>query len=300
MTARFTVIPVAALIVSAMLLVTLGALFVWALRRRTAPPRPVSRLAALGELSWLSAPVVVVTTFAATALSIDPIGIWNRVAPANAVVPVAPPREALPPLTSTPLQSEVPIVNTSSKAPLKRPDWLSAHYTDGDSERIVIQSQQYTTAAEAEQELSANARELLARDLLKLRPGTTRPASWNPSADEIRQTMVKEQYIEVVERDFGSFVHPMYRIWWQVELSPEVRTEFLPAWRRGLTSVRVWNIGIVVSTIALLSSLFVTYRRLDILSRGAWSTRLRIAGCGAVLLWVVVIRVLLNSAMMAA
>lgn len=82
--------------------------------------------------------------------------------------------------------------------------------------------------------------------------------------------MVKEQYAEVIDRDFGAFFHPMYRVWWQVELSPEVRTEFLPAWKRGLTANRIYNVGYAATLLALAASLTAMNRRLSLLVRGSW------------------------------
>jgi hypothetical protein len=80
----------------------------------------------------------------------------------------------------------------------------------------------------------------------------------------------------------------MYRVWWQIELSPVVRAEFLPSWRGALVANRIRTVGLVCSSLVLLITLATVYYRLDILTNGVRRLQLKIATGGTVLLAVMV------------
>lgn len=237
------------------------------------------RVRYFGELGWLAAPAIAVATFAGIS-TLEDSADWNADMFRSKLGLLGVNNESHAPAVTMDTHQVGTDERTSSltaERSIQRPDWLDQVRTgDGTSERIVIASRQYTTREEAETELAASATALLIQDLQQLRPEMTRPSSWNPPREAIKQHMVKQQYLEAVDHDFGSFVHPMYRVWWQIELSPEVRTEFLPEWRRGLTVNRIHRVGVVASTLVLAASLLAMYRRLDVLTRGAWRTRLRL------------------------
>ena len=247
-----------------------------------------TRLGYFAELSWLIAPVIVAATFAGISASESGMTGWNRdpSTPATASQPGVS-TKSLSPLAITPVPTDDRSTTTGADGQTQRPAWVDQPRTvDGVIERIVIASQQYTTRDEAELELSAGAADLLVRDLQQLHPASSRLSSWRPTNDEIKRHAVKQQYVEVVERDFGNFFHPMYRVWWQVELSPEVRTEFLPAWKQGLTLNRIRCVGLVTVSLALAASVWAIYHRLNVVTQGAWRTRLRfLSGLVAVIWW---------------
>ena len=60
----------------------------------------------------------------------------------------------------------------------------------------------------------------------------------------------------------------MHRVSWQVELSPAVRTEFMPAWRRAVISFRILFGAAVASLLAMAACASVMYFRLDSLTQG--------------------------------
>ena len=251
-------------------------------------PTTRSRLGLFSELGWFTAPAIVAATFVGISASESGMTRWNRDSRTPATA--SPPRSStklLGPLAITPVPTDDRTTITSADGQTQRLAWVDQPRTvDGVIERIVIASQQYTTRDEAEQELSASAADLLVRDLQQLHPGSSRASSWHPSNEEIKRHAVKQQYVEVVERDFGNFFHPMYRVWWQVELSPEVRTEFLPAWKQGLTLNRIRCVGLVTVSLALAASVWAIYHRLNVVTQGAWRTRLRIlSGAVAVIWW---------------
>lgn len=286
-----TIFPSWALVSMLLLILGLGAFIGAAYRRRVANRTPtVSNWRLVNELGWLSAPAVVILTFA-TMSTFHPSATGREGTGSQTV--------------ATPIVSQIP-VNTrptsvrpaehrtslaSAKSLSQRPKWLDQQITsDGVSERIILASQQYTTQEEAEQQLYAEASELLMKDLQKLRPGTERPKNWVPTQDSIKRIMVKQRYVEAVDRDFGNFSHPMYRVWWQTELSPEVRTEFLPEWRRGITHNRIRRVGIVASSLVLAASLVAIYRRVNVLTQGTRRPALLVASMAAIAVWGLAIR----------
>ena len=263
----------------------------WTRRAKSSSQPHFPRIGLLGELGWLSAPVIVAATFAGISASESGMTGWNRDSRTpTAASPPGASTKPLGPLAITPVPTDDRTTTTSADSQTQRPAWVDQpRMVDGVIERIVIASQQYTTRDEAELELSAGAADLLVRDLQQLHPASSRLSSWRPTNDEIKRHAVKQHYVEVVERDFGNFFHPMYRVWWQVELSPEVRTEFLPAWRRGLTLNRIRTVGVVAVTFALAASLLALRHRLNLLTQGSWRTGLRLLTGSVAVLWLWVI-----------
>lgn len=237
----------------------------------------------LREATWISAPAIVAMTFAGLSdIDIAPPGWIKKPNPSQVATHHA--SRAVPQgsdLTLT--NANLPAERTDGLS--QRPAWVDLpRTTDGLSDLVVLSSQQFSTREEAEQALSAEALELVSRDLQQLYPGKPR-SSWQPTGEQIQKVAVKQKYVEVADRDFGKFSHPMYRVWWQVELSPEVRTEFLPAWRQSLTTLRIRQIGVVVSTLVLITSLIAICCRLDVLTRGTRRGQLGALTGGTALVW---------------
>lgn len=228
------------------------------------PERTAFKPTGIGELGWFTAPVLVATTFAAI-LFIDftQVSGTDRLRSNTGLSqPLVRNRDSI----------ESVHAQTSGQS---RPAWLDKpEIHDGLSEQRVISSQQYSTREEAEQELLKQANQILQDDLARLFSGESAVSPWNPTLELLKQHAVKQQYAEVVDRDFGSFVHPMYRVWWQIELSPEVRVEFLPMWRKGITSARIRLVAVVVTSVVLVISLMAFYYRASLLRGGTMVPRL--------------------------
>ncbi|MEI8381689.1 MAG: hypothetical protein WCJ09_16290 [Planctomycetota bacterium] len=226
--------------------------------------RPAFKPTGIGELGWFMAPVLVATTFAAIQFLdfTQVLGIDRLQSNAGLSKSLFRNRDSIEPIHA----------QTSDQP---RPAWIDKpEIHDGLSEQHVISSQQFSTREEAEQELLKQANQILQDDLAKLFPGESAVSPWNPTLETLKQHAVKQQYAEVVDRDFGSFVHPMYRVWWQVELSPEVRVEFLPMWRKGITSARIRLVAVVTTSVALVISLMAFYYRASLLRGGTVVLRL--------------------------
>jgi hypothetical protein len=165
--------------------------------------------------------------------------------------PVAPPdavsaMEAIamvrPAATVKPPTSDRTVVESSS--PTSPPAWLSAgSKTVGETQSIVISSKQYATQAEAEQDVGRQVVALLRDDLRKHTSPTWIQPSEIIDLPEAQRLAVREKYVETINRDFGTFFAPMYRVWSRVEISPSVREPALIRWRAAVAETRMVTVG---------------------------------------------------------
>jgi len=245
-------------------------------RRGTASQQPVSarspslfslfaRFQFVRESAWLAVPFVVIASFG---MMTDPREFWSGWGlPTRTVTSPLP--QVPPNAVGVGTDRQVPVSTVSTSGTSARPAWVDKpRVTEEDCEQIVLTSRQYSTKEEAELELRSAAVQLVEEDLRRFQSGPFHPKSWRPTAEDVIAHAVKKRYDEVAERDFGSFTHPMHRVSWQVELSPAVRTEFMPAWRRAVISFRILFVAAVASLLAMAASASVMYFRLDSLTQG--------------------------------
>lgn len=149
---------------------------------------------------------------------------------------------------------------TISAAP---PEWtLAGEVRHGDVRQIVLSSKQFSTLDEARNDIAATARNLLAKDFESV---------YHTPAETLRQlplktltdVAVKQEHVETVERDFGSFFAPMHRVWWQVEVSPDVRTNLHPVWKAAVQEQRTITVAgtLAAATVAFAGLSLLTRRR---------------------------------------
>jgi hypothetical protein len=141
----------------------------------------------------------------------------------------------------------------------KLPDWITAGNSLVSGGRVlVISSQQYATAEEATADAQRQVLELLRVDLALYHPN--RFGLRRSTADSVGTgSVIKNTYLQTVQRDFGSFFAPMHRMWYQVELSPQTREAYLLAARdesgpahlgivvAGFLSLLLAPVGIVIA-----------------------------------------------------
>ena len=236
---------------------------------QSVPPRSLSlfslfaRFQFVRESAWLAIPYVVLASFG----MMTPREFWSGWGlPTRTVAPLSSPPQSIAVQVET---DQIPVSTVSTSNSSARPAWVDQpRVIDGDCERITLTGKQFSTREEAELELRFAAVKLVEEDLRRLQTGPFRPKSWRPTAEDVIAHAVKERYDEVAERDFGSFTHPMHRVSWQIELSPTVRTEFMPAWRRAVISFRILLVAGVASLLAMAASASVMYFRLDSLTQG--------------------------------
>ena len=253
---------------------------------QSGPPRSLSlfslfaRFQFARESAWLAIPYVVLASFG---MMTDPREFWaGRVLP-RTVAPLSSPPQSIAVQVEI---DQIPVSTVSTSNSSARPAWVDQPCViDGDCKRITLTGQQFSTREEAELELRFAAVKLVEEDLRRLQTGPFRPRFWRPAAENVIAHAVKERYDDVAEHDFGSFTHPMHRASWLVELSPAVRTEFMPAWRRAVISFRILLVAGVASLLAMATSASVMYFRLDSLTQGRARGRLKLLTGGLTAGW---------------
>ena len=153
---------------------------------------------------------------------------------------------------------------TAAARPVQRPDWTNTpQVVAGDVTHSVLSSKQYTTVDEAREEVAAAAVKLLVEDFERIY-GVSAENLKNLPVETLRTMAVRQEFIETVDRDFGNFTAPMHRVWWQIELSPVVRTSLHPLWKSRVQEQRVLIVGggLLAVTVCLAGfSLFSQRRR---------------------------------------
>lgn len=149
------------------------------------------------------------------------------------------------------------------------PAWVTIEadlVVDGDRVLRHVQSQQYATVEEAEAEALREAAQIASRDLHEYQAYTV---GWNVPKELVRNHAIRGRHIEKIERDFGQFTAQMYRAHMQVELSPETRQNFQPAWKEQLVQRRLTVMGSVVGLLTVILIAAASYLRLDAATHGA-------------------------------
>lgn len=241
-------------------------------------PRPVGTVAAIAWC-WL-APTCIMAVF--VALNGGPLPHWDRIV--NSVMsdePFLRRSRVNHVLVSGP--AELP---ESSDLAGNRPKWTEDQdKTSGDIRRIVLTSQIWSTEEEANEELSARTAALLQSDFKSRHDGL-----FDPDVDRFLSVVravelaVKEKYVERFDQNFGSFTSPMNRVWWQVELSPVVRTEIYPAWKLAVVQNRIIALGTILAIVTLLANTYAMFGRLKQASRG--TVRAALVTTSSLALWI--------------
>ena len=159
--------------------------------------------------------------------------------------------------TLPPLQTTQPAALPQSVLPRSEPpQWITDHdTTSSDVQRIVLTSQLWSTEAEADRELSPKVAAIIRADFAGRHQGFFNQMGRQVlNEDRIVNVAVKQRYVEHVEKDFGSFDATMNRLYWQVEVSPVVRTELYPEWKATVTQNRIVVVGALLSLLTLLTT----------------------------------------------
>lgn len=246
----------------------------------------------LRELGWLAAPIIVAITFVGIGWQVRPVVRSDAASTGMTWKINASAARDLIPAAEDPFRGASQEPGKSSN----RPAWVAkSHSGDGIRERIVVSSGQYSTKSEAEQELLGLASEVVRQDLQKWNSLGHWGGTWHPDHEDVVRYAVKQQHCEAVETDFVSFSHPMYRIWWQIELSPAVRAEFLTAWHRAVIGTRILSVGIVASTVVMLASLVAMYYRIDARMQQKRRVALKVLLTGGAAVWLGLVRCLADG-----
>ena len=118
------------------------------------------------------------------------------------------------------------------------------------TEVLVVCSEQFATVEEAERALSQKVGKTLQQDYQKKWRPLFSPRWIQMPGREQLEPVISQHYVEVIQRDFGTFTAPMYRVWWEVTLSPTTRAEVAPFFKRQISDARLELLG---GGVALLS-----------------------------------------------
>jgi hypothetical protein len=214
-------------------------------------------------VSWL-APTVVMLVF--TGLSGNFVYELENRFPLGSLF-VMPIRPEIPQPTIAVDASAVKVVHESREGVLNdadRPKWIDeGDSTKGDIRIIVLSSKLWSTEAEARQELLPRVASIVRTDFNERHKSVfDRTGQWLLSDGLLNQHAVKRRYIEQVEQDFGTFSAPMCRLWTQVEISPMVRTEIYPIWKKAVIGNRVIIIGAVLACLTMLANAVALFAKL--------------------------------------
>lgn len=138
--------------------------------------------------------------------------------------------------------------------------------------RVVTEGDWENSIEEARRAAIDDAAKLVRDDFAHFYPG----GSAAPK-DMIRKTAVKAEFIEEQTHESVSRPFTMYKVYWQVELSPEVRGQMLDSWKEEVGVKRAWLLGGVFALFTLIAGTFAAYFHLDKKSNGAHRFRLKLA-----------------------
>lgn len=133
------------------------------------------------------------------------------------------------------------IVDLESTQPATQlPEWARQPVRiDGNRKFVVVNSGLFATEEEAELHGFEQAAAIAVKEYASLDPrgiGAVQP----PHADLVKENAVRQKpFLEVIQYDFGKFQAPMYRLWLQVELTPELGERLAEPWRRVAVEARL-------------------------------------------------------------
>ena len=154
---------------------------------------------------------------------------------------VHPALEAPKDSSQTPLvMSAKPLPEVESKGqetPI--PDWTRQPLRiEGGQKWIVVSSGRFASEREAELHGFQQATVVAVNEYSSLDPrglGAVQPQH----ADLVKDTAIKQRFLETTEHDFGKFKAPMHQLWLQIELTPELGNRLAEPWREAAVAARL-------------------------------------------------------------
>ena len=119
------------------------------------------------------------------------------------------------------------------------PEWTRLpSRIDGRRKLIVVSSGRFASEREAELHGFQQAAVVAVNEYSSLDPrglGAVQPQH----ADLIKDTAIKQRFLETTEHDFGKFKAPMHQLWLQIELTPELGNRLAEPWREAAVAARL-------------------------------------------------------------
>jgi hypothetical protein len=155
------------------------------------------------------------------------------------------------PVSATSVAQNDPVATDDrTTSTTKQPDWVRAGIQRrGDVTILVCSSKQYATEAEANQDARAAVRDYLLEERLRTVPAEPFRLRTEPAVDHLIDGVVKDRYVEALQRDFGTMFATMYRVWLRAEVTPDTYHALRSA---QLAQVREGRMVVAGSTLAAL------------------------------------------------
>jgi hypothetical protein len=185
-------------------------------------------------------------------------------------------QSTLPELTEGEAESSLPeLTEGEAAAEPKRPTWVDAgDVIDGSRRLVVVQGQQFPQEQRARQDALEEAVRLVRADFQKTHNPQGR---WTLYRSLVKRKAVKKTFVEPIQRSTGLNEFSVVRVYHQVELSDDVRNAIYPSWRGQIVDSRLWVLGGLLGFITLMLGTAATYLRLDMLTKGNYRRRLKLA-----------------------
>ncbi len=149
------------------------------------------------------------------------------------------------------------VANAESSAKSSLPDWTKqTSIQDGKRKLVAINGGRFASEEEAELHAFDQATLIATQEFQHLDPqgqGRRLPIH----REEIQRTAIKQRFLEVREHDFGKSKGPMYQVWLQLELTPDLGQRITTPWRQAAVDARVHTLaacGIWLTAVAGLVS----------------------------------------------
>jgi hypothetical protein len=199
----------------------------------------------------------------------------------------APPTSAIASANAIPATDDRSTVDESPSAP--PPDWVRAGVQQrGKATEFVCSSRQYATVEEADAEARAAVREYLQAELHRETPEGPFRRRTTADLDGFVSSVIRDRYVESVQRDFGSLFATMYRVWLRAEITPEIRQRLWEAQTASLQEGRLIVAGSLLGGLLCIPLGIVTYGPLNRWSQRRYSRMWQGAVAAGVLsLWAV-------------
>lgn len=156
----------------------------------------------------------------------------------------------------------VALVATEDRTSLStdHPKWLQNGESETEGTRtVVISSRQYATTEEAERELTTIAGNEALQDWARHSPHAVQYGDIAAPNRKQIAPLVTRTYVEKVDRDFGSFYAPMYRLWWELTFSEDTRSRLEPVLIEQVRGQRQTVVSIGLAILAALGGAVWTF-----------------------------------------
>jgi hypothetical protein len=137
---------------------------------------------------------------------------------------------------------------------------------------VVKESSWEKSVEEARRNLVGPTSELVQQDFDQFFPGGS-----NLPQEVIQKHVVRAEAVKSQVHEDGDTPCTMYKVYWQVELSSQVREALSDTWKTEIATKRAWLLGEVLGLLTLIAVSFAAYFHLDKKSDGAYRFRLKLA-----------------------